>query len=303
MPSSPRPPSCHVSTSLLDIEIEESGPADGSPVILLHGWPDDARTWDRLLPDLHAAECRTIVPHLRGFGGTRFRSAQTPRSGQISALGRDVLDLMDAMGRERVSLVGHDWGARAAYIAACLAPERVERCAALSVGWGTNSPDQPLSLRQAQNYWYHWLMALPRGEALIREDRLAFTRYIWDIWNPGWTVSEEEFLATAASFDNPDWADIVLHSYRSRWGHAAADPSCVEIEARLEADPVIRVPTLVLHGGADPTNAPETSEGKEHLFAGPYRRVFLPELGHFPQRQGAAEVLAELVPFLAGTRV
>lgn len=302
MPSVSAPSPRLVATPLLDIAVEETGPSGGIPVILLHGWPDDARTWDRLLPALHEAGYRTIVPHLRGFGGTRFRSRESLRSGQLSALGRDVLEMMDAMGIERAALVGHDWGARAAYIASCLEPGRAECCVAISVGWGTNSPDQPLSLPQAQNYWYHWLMALPRGETLVREGRLAFTRYIWSIWNPGWTVPEDEFMETAASFENPDWADVVLHSYRSRWGLAPTDPSCLDLEARLASDPVIRVPTLMLHGGVDPTNGPATSEGKEHLFAGPYRRVVLPGLGHFPQRQAPAAILAELLPFLAGAR-
>ena len=288
----------YASTALLDVAYMESGPHDGAPLILLHGWPDDARTWDRMLPALHQARFRTIVPYLRGFGPTRFRDAQTPRSGQLAALGRDVLEFADALGLQRFALVGHDWGARAAYIASCIAPERISHCAALSVGWGTNDPDQKLTVKQTQNYWYHWLMALPRGEELVRGNRRAFTRHIWTIWNPGWTVSDAEFEATAASFDNPDWADITLHSYRVRWRHALADPSYAELEGRLKADPIIRVPTLMLHGGADPCNELDSSEGKEAMFAGPYHRVVLPGLGHFPQRQGADAVLAQLLPFL-----
>jgi len=286
-------------TPHLRVGYEASGPDSGLPLVLLHGWPDDVRTWDRMLPALHAAGFRTIVPWLRGCGPTRFRDPAAMRSGQLSALGRDLLEFTDALGLHAFQIIGHDWGARAAYIAACLAPDRVARAVALSVGWGTNSPDQPLSLRQVQNYWYHWFMALPRGEAWLRQDRVGFTRHIWEIWNPGWPVPEAEFAATAAAFDNPDWVEVVLHSYRSRWGHAAPDPSCAALEARLAADPVIRVPTLVLHGAADPVNDPATSAGKEHLFAGPYRRVLLPGLGHFPQRQAPEPVLAEILPFLA----
>jgi pimeloyl-ACP methyl ester carboxylesterase len=287
-----------VQTPLLDIALEDTGPPDGRPVILLHGWPDCPRTWDRMVPTLHDAGLRTLVPYLRGFGPTRFRDAEAMRSGQLSALGRDVLHLADALGLQHFSIVGHDWGARAAYVAACLAPERVRAYVALSVGWGTNTPDQALSLQQSQNYWYQWLMALPRGEDLIRHDRRAFTRHLWQVWNPGWTVSDAEFEVTATAFDNPDWAEVVLHSYRSRWGLAPADPSCAEIETQLAADPRIHVPTLVLHGDADPCNGPETSEGKEALFTAPYRRVLLRGIGHFPQRQAALDVLAEVVPFL-----
>ncbi len=285
-------------TPTLDIAYEASGPEAGAPVILLHGWPDDGRTWDRVLPGLHAAGLRTYVPWLRGYGDTRFLDAGTMRSGQLAALGQDLLDFAGSLGLERFAVVGHDWGARAGYIASCLAPERITRCAALSVGWGTNDPDQPLSLSQTQNYWYHWLMAVPRGERLIREERRKFTRYIWDIWNPNWPFTDAEFEASAASFDNPDWADVTLHSYRVRWGHASGDPAYAGLEARLKADPKIAVPTLCIHGGGDLVNAPATSEGKEGLFTGPYRRVVLDKLGHFPQREDPDGVCAALVPFL-----
>jgi len=294
----PRPFSV-LETPSLSLAYEVSGPDGGSPLILLHGWPDDVRTWDRILPALHAAGLKTIVPYLRGYGPTRFRSAGVRRSGQLAALGQDLIDLADGLGLQRFAVVGHDWGARAAYIAACLlGPARITRCAALSVGWGTNSPDQVLSLRQIQNYWYHWYMATERGAELVRSERLALTRHIWTIWNPGWTVSDDEFTRTAASFDNPDWAEIVVDSYRVRWGHAPVDPALDGIEKRLADRPQIAVPTLLIHGGADPVNEPATSEGKERLFTGPYRRVVLDGVGHFPQRQAADQVGRELVGFL-----
>ena len=285
-------------TPVLDIAYEVSGPADGSPVLLLHGWPDDVRTWDRMLPALHTAGQRTFVPWLRGFGGTRFLDSRTMRSGQLTALGQDVLDFIDSIGLRSLAVVGHDWGARAAYIASCLAPERVTHCVALSVGWGTNNPDQVLSLRQTQNYWYHWYMALDRGEQLVRNDRRAFTRYIWTIWNPNWPISDTEFEETARAFENPDWADVVLHSYRVRWGLAPVDPAYEPLEARLRTDPSISVPTLVIHGGGDPCNDPSTSEGKEKFFVGLYRRVVLDGVGHFPQREHPEGVCKALLPFL-----
>lgn len=205
--------------SALGFDWARRHPAAVKAIIYMEGivWPDDARTWDRVLPVLHAANLRTIVPYLRGFGPTRFRDPGTLRSGQISALAKDVLELAEALGLPRYAVIGHDWGARAAYVASCLTgPEHISHCAALSVGWGTNDPGQTLSLPQIQNYWYHWYLSLERGARLVREDRRSFTRYIWSIWNPGWEVSESEFEATAASFDNPDWADVVLHST----GHA-----------------------------------------------------------------------------------
>jgi pimeloyl-ACP methyl ester carboxylesterase len=286
-------------TRLLDIAYELSGPVNGLPVILLHGWPDDGRTWDRILPALHAAGLRTFVPWLRGSGGTRFLENRTMRSGQLSALGQDLLDSADSVGLQRFAVVGHDWGARAAYIASCLRPQRVTLCVAISVGWGTNDPDQVLSLKQTQNYWYHWYMALDRGAKLVRNDRRAFTRYIWKIWNPNWPFSEEEFEETARSFDNPDWAEITLHSYRVRWGQAPGDPAYDSLEAQLKANPTISVPTLVIHGGGDPVNDPSTSEGKEKMLTGPYRRLVLDRVGHFPQREAPEAVCQALVPFIA----
>jgi pimeloyl-ACP methyl ester carboxylesterase len=293
-----KPEQKRTATPVLDIAYEVSGPAEGVPVILLHGWPDDGRTWDRVLPAFHAAGFRTYVPWLRGYGGTRFLDANAMRSGQLSALGQDLLDFADSLGLQRFAVIGHDWGARAAYIASCLAPARISHSVALSVGWGTNDPDQTLPLSQAQNYWYHWYMALPRGERLVREERRTYTRYIWDIWNPNWQFTDAEFDTTASSFDNPDWADVTLHSYRSRWGHAPADPACAELEKHLKADPRIAVPTLCIHGGGDPVNAPATSEGKEGLFTGPYRRVVLGTIGHFPQREDPEGMCAHALPFL-----
>lgn len=287
-----------VITSQLDIACHISGPVDGVPVILLHGWPDDVLTWDRMLPTLHEVGCRTYAPWLRGYGQTRFRDAETPRNGQLVALAKDVLEMAAALGLPRFLLVGHDWGARAAYIASVLSPERVAACVALSVGWGTNDASQDMTYSQTQSYWYHWLMALDRGAAMIQNDWQNFTRHIWRIWNPGWTGWEKEFDATMQAFDNPDWAAVTLHSYRVRWGLAPRDPAFDALETRVAADPKIRVPTMMIQGGADPCNLPVTSEGKEPLFAGRYERYILAHAGHFPQRQDADGVLGLCLPFL-----
>jgi len=282
----------------LAVAYYDFGPEDGRPVMLVHGWPDDALTWGRVLPTLHDGGFRTIVPYLRGFGETRFRDDAAMRSGTLAALGQDILDLADALGLKKFDVVGHDWGARGAYIAAVLAPDRIGHCVALSVGWGTNDPDQALSLRQAQNYWYHWYMALDRGAGLVENDRISFTRYLWDTWAPGWNVSDDEFALTAKSFDNADWAEIVLHSYRVRWGLAPLDPAYIAAEERVAADPTIHVPTLVIHGGGDPCNGPETSEGKEAFFKAAYKREVLDGIGHFPQREAASETAKLIAGFL-----
>lgn len=285
-------------TPLLDVAFETGGPAGGAPLILLHGWPDDVRTWDPVLPALHAAGWRSIVPWLRGYGATRFRSAATMRSGQLAALGQDLLDLADALGLARFAVVGHDWGARAAYIAAAVAPERVSRCVALSVGWGTNDPGQRLSLRQARNYWYHWFMALERGAAQVQGDGKAFARIMWETWSPPGWFTDAEFDTAARAFENPDWAAITLHSYRHRWGHAEGDPAYAALERRLTPTPVIAVPTLTLHGAADGANELASSAGRERFFSGRYERRVLDGIGHFPQREAPAAVAAAILDFL-----
>jgi pimeloyl-ACP methyl ester carboxylesterase len=287
-----------VETSLLRIAYEVTGPDGGFPVILVHGWPDDGRTWDPVLPALHEAGFHTYVPWLRGYGPTRFLDETTFRSGQLVALGQDLVEFATALGLSRHALVGHDWGSRAVYIAAALNEARVSTCVALSVGYGTNSPNQALSYRQTQNYWYHWLMATARGEKAVREDRRAFARHIWNEWFVAYQPDAEEFERTAIAFDNPDWADIVLHSYRVRWGNAAPDPRYGELEAQFDPAPKQRVPTLTLHGTLDPVNSPQMSEGKEAYFSGPYERRLVDGAGHFPQRERAADVAAQIIDWL-----
>jgi pimeloyl-ACP methyl ester carboxylesterase len=289
-----------IQTPLLEITYEELGAEFENVVILLHGWPDDVRTWDHVAPALHQAGFRVIVPYLRGFGPTRFLKNETRRSGQLSALGQDVIDLIAVLRLDRVALVGHDWGARAAGIAASELQEsgRITHVCLMSVGYGTNDPNQRLPLSQVQNYWYRWYMALPRGADLVHNQRREFTRYIWEIWAPQWKFSDQEFDATAASFDNPDWAEITLTSYRHRWGYAERDPQYDALERRLSSTPRISVPTLVLHGAHDPVISPASSEGKEDLFTGRYTRKLIADSGHFPQREQGHAVARELLAFL-----
>ncbi len=287
-----------IDTPLLRVGFEVGGPENGFPVIFAHGWPDDARTWDAVLPAMHRAGFRTYAPWLRGYGPTRFLSDETFRSGQLVALGRDLVDFAAALRFTRYALVGHDWGSRAAYIASSLAGNSVSACVALSTGYGTNSPGQTLSYRQTQNYWYHWLMATARGERLVREDRRAFTRHIWNEWFVAYRPDDDEFERTAVSFDNPDWAAITLHSYRVRWGHASGDARYAELESRFDPAPKQRVPTLTLHGALDPVNLPQMSESKESYFAGPYERRLVAGAGHFPQRERAGEVAPQIADWL-----
>ena len=287
----------HVKTSQLDIAYLEWNPAGARTAVLLHGWPDSPECWNSVADKLAASGYRVLCPALRGFGPTRFLRADTPRSGELAALGRDLLDFRSALGLERPVLVGHDWGARAAGNACGLDADAASHLVLLSVGYGTNSPDQPVPLSQARNYWYHWFMATPRGAATVRDSRREFTRYMWDTWSPAGWYEEADFDEAARAFDNPDWAEVVLHSYRQRWGHAQGDPACAEDAARLTPAPELAVPTLVLHGGADACNSPATSEGKDAYFSGRYQRRVLDGIGHFPQREAPQAVAQAILRF------
>lgn len=190
-------------------------------------------------------------------------------------------------------------GARAAANACGLATGAAAQLVLLSIGYGTNDPAQVLPLPQARYYWYHWFMATPRGAAAVRDDARGFTRYLWDTWSPAGWYTEEEFAEAAQAFDNPDWAAVVLHSYRHRWGFEPGDPAYAQDGARLTPAPRLAVPTLVLHGGADTCNQPATSEGKSHYFSGGYERRVLDGVGHFPQREAPQAVAAAILNFLA----
>ncbi len=250
-----------------------------------------------MAPALADAGYRVLAPALRGFAPTRFRDPATPRSGQLSALGRDLLDFIDTLGLERPALIGHDWGARAVANARGLRDGVASHLVMLSVGYGTNDPNQPLALPQTRNYWYHWYMATPRGARTVQDEREAFTRMMWDTWAPAGWYDRADFDEAARAFQGKDWAEVVLHSYRHRWGFAEGDPAYAEDEARLYPAPVLQVPTLVLHGGADTCNHPDSSQGREAFFQGGYERQVLDGVGHFPQREAPQAVADAILRF------
>ena len=280
-------------TPLLHVSYLEQGPPDGPPVLLVHGWPDDPRTWDEVAPVLNRAGYRTFAPWLRGFGATRFHSASTVRSGQMVAMAQDALDFMSAIGVERFAVVGHDWGARVAYILAALFPERVTHCAAMSVAWTPGELQTP-PLEQASAFWYQWFMATGRGAQVVRDQGIAFARFQWDTWSPPGWFDEASFAATAQSFQNPDWAQITLHAYRVRWGEATPDPAYAKLEARYQAVRSIGVPALMIQGGADRCVLPASSLDRQQYYSGSYARHLLDGIGHFPTREAAPRV-SELV--------
>jgi len=285
------------STERLDIAYLEWNPHGARTAVLLHGWPDSPECWKNVAPTLAGAGYRVLAPALRGFAPTRFRDAATSRSGQLSALGRDLLDFIDALGLARPALIGHDWGARAAANACGLRAGVASHLVMLSVGYGTNDPKQPLPLPQARNYWYHWYMATPRGAQVVRDEREAFARMMWDTWAPAGWYRQADFDEAARAFRGEDWAEVVLHSYRHRWGFAEGDPAYTEDEARLHPAPMLSVPTLVLHGGADTCNHPDSSKGREAYFNGGYERQVLDGVGHFPQREAPQQVAQAILRF------
>ena len=271
----------HATTSALDIVYEDSGPESGVPVFLMHGWPYGPRVYDAVVPRLVAAGCRTIVPCLRGFGPTRFLSDNTPRSGQQAALGDDLRQLMAVLDIHSPILVGYDWGGRASCVAAALWPDRVR---ALVTGDGYNIQDipnsaTPAAAEQELRQWYQYYFHLERGRAGLAANRREIGRLLWRLWSPHWEFSEETFAQTAAAWDNPDFVDVTIHSYRHRYRNAPGDPAVEPLEAALAAQPPISVPTIVLHGDANGI-APAMSDRHRRKFLNLVEERRIPRAGH-----------------------
>lgn len=286
-----------VSTSKLDVGYRQWNPAGKRTAVLLHGWPDSPDCWRDVAAILADSGYRVLAPALRGFAPTRFRDKATPRSGQLSALGRDLLEFLDILGLGRPVLVGHDWGARAVANACGLRNDAASHLVMLSVGYGTNDPNQSLSLEQARSYWYHWFMATPRGAQVVHNERHAFTKMMWDTWSPPGWYSPADFEEAATAFQGDDWAEVVLNSYRQRWDLAEGDPEYQSDELCLNPAPVLAVPTLVLHGREDTCNHPDSSRGREAFFQGRYERQLLDGVGHFPQREAPEAVAMAILRF------
>jgi pimeloyl-ACP methyl ester carboxylesterase len=285
-----------IRTDTLEIAYEESGSASGNPVILLHGFPDDPRSWDDVVGPLTAVGFRTIVPYLRGFGPTRFLHADTLRSGQQAALAYDLNALIDGLKLQQTILAGYDWGARAACTVAALWPAKV--AGLVSIG-GYNIEDiaidrKPASARQEHKGWYQWYFHTDRGKAGLEQNRREICRLLWELWSPNWKFTDTLFEETARSFDNPDFVEIVIHSYRHRYGAAAGDPSLKAIEQQLIGQPRITVPTIVLHGECDGVHPPGLSEGQEKLFSAHYERRVIPLAGHLFPREAPEAVIGAI---------
>ena len=297
----------HVDAGVLNVAYHEAGPAHGVPVLLMHGFPYDIHAYAEVAPRLAAQGCRVIVPYLRGFGDTRFLSAVTPRSGEQAALGADLLALMEALALPRAVLAGYDWGGRAACVVAALWPAR---CAGLLTFNSYNIQDiaramRPIAPASEHRLWYQYYFHSERGRAGLAADRRALCRLLWHLWSPTWRFDEATFERSAAAFDNPDFVDVVIHSYRHRFGLVDGDPALAHIERRLAAQPPIVAPAISFDGSDDGVRSPAGAAQDARRFSGPRSHRLAQGVGHnMPQEVPGlfADAVLELVRGVAAAQ-
>jgi pimeloyl-ACP methyl ester carboxylesterase len=282
-------PVVQVDAGELSIGLVDTGPSDGQPVLLLHGWPYDIQSYAEVVPILAEAGYRVLVPHLRGHGTTRFSSPATVRNAQQAALAFDAIALLDALGISRAIVGGFDWGARTANILAALWPERCSGHVAVS-GYliGSQAANvAPLPPAAELSWWYQFYFATERGRAGYDQNRTEFARLIWSTASPQWKFDDATLQRTARSFDNPDHVAIVIHNYRWRLGLAEGEARYDEIEQQLAARPTIAVPTITLEGDAN---------GAPHLDASAYRSLFVGPYEHRVVSGGVGHNLPQEAP-------
>ncbi|MFG1642486.1 alpha/beta hydrolase [Amycolatopsis sp. NPDC049252] len=282
-----------VGTPALEVAYEHTGSPGAVPVILLHGFPYDVRAYDDVA-DLLAGRAWVVAPYLRGFGATSFRDAATPRSGQQAALAQDLVEFMDALGIGTAVLAGYDWGGRAACITAAVHPERVRGLVTVD-GYnvqdiaGANEPAKP---EWEATFWYQYYFHSERGRRGLDRNREELCELLWRTWSPTWSGAAAAFPASAPSLHNPDFVDVVIHSYRHRYGLAEGDPRHQALEDLIARQPPITVPAVMLETGADGLLGPSSSGDREH-FTGPYEHRLLEGVGHnAPQEAPAAFAVA-----------
>ena len=280
-----------IEAGVLDISYYEAGPADGPAVVLLHGFPYDIHSYVDVAPLLAAKGCRVIVPYLRGYGPTRFLDPKTPRSGEQAAVGADLIALIDALGIKRAVFAGYDWGGRAACVGAALWPDR---CAGLVTvnGYLIQNIARamiPATPMHEVAYWYQYYFQIERGRAGLAADRREIAKILWRQWSPNWHFDDATFERTAQAFDNPDYVDVVIHSYRHRYGLAEGDPRYAELERHLAAQPMITVPAITLDGDADGVAPPTDGSSSAAKFSNRRAHHVVPHAGHnLPQEEPEA---------------
>ena len=269
-----------IDAGLLNVGYVDAGTADAPAVVLLHGWPYDIHSYEVVTPLLVSAGYRVIVPHLRGYGSTRFKSDETVRNGQQSALALDTIGLLDALGIEKAVVAGFDWGARTAVILGALWPERSSGIVSVSgyIVVNLEANQQPLTPKAELGWWYQYYFATERGRRGYAENRREFNKLIWQIASPKWDFDDDTFERTAVSFDNPDHVDIVIHNYRWRLRLAEGEPQYRDLEARLFERPVITVPTVTI--GSDFDGAAADGRAYAEKFSGACSHRVLEGIGH-----------------------
>jgi pimeloyl-ACP methyl ester carboxylesterase len=291
-----------IQTPVLDIAYEESGSAQGFPIVLLHGFPDDIHAFDNVVPPLAKAGYRVLVPYLRGYGATRFRDAAAPRMAEQAAIGQDLIDFADALGLKQMVLAGYDWGGRAAAIAAALHPERV-RATVIIGGYTIQNVfagQQPAAPEVERELWYQWYFNTERGRAGLAANRHSLCKLLWQTWSPGWHFSDEEYNRTAPSFDNPDFVDLVIHSYRHRNANAPGEARFQETERQLAQRPKIAAPSILLYGANDVLARPaaDVTPAERAVFPALVARRVIPGAGHFLPREKPEAVSTAVLELL-----
>jgi pimeloyl-ACP methyl ester carboxylesterase len=307
-----------IQTERLSISFRDTGPRHSKAALLLHGWPDDRSTWDGVAEKLNWSGIRTIMPNLRGFGGTRFLSDDLERTGNSAVLSMDAIALMDALGIEEFSVAGHDWGAGIAEALAVGWPDRISSIAMLSTSPqmgdalipAENPIERPTERHARPEWWSRWFHPKGRGTEparkdhvrkasksfaqAMRKDRKGFALTLWKNWSPPGWFDDETFEQVARSFENPDWVDVTLHAYRARWGEAPPDARSIWLEERVKEARRLSLPALVFQGAKDGVIRPDGAQKIMEKFDGPFAYVVLPDVGHFPTRE-APDMVGELL--------
>src|SRR5262245_556638 len=296
-----------VRTAVLEIGYHETGDSSGFPVILLHGFPDDVHAYDEVAPLLAKAGYRALSVYLRGYGPTRFLDPAAPRTAEQAAIGQDVIDFADALALPRFAVAGYDWGGRAACIAAALHPDRV-RAAVIVGGYLIQNTVTPstnaASPAAARRLWYQWYFNTEAGREGLKQNRRALCDLLWREWSPTWRFSDEMYSLTAASFENPDFVDCVVHSYRHRNFNAPGEARFLEMEKQLAARPPIKVPAILLHGADDAFGrpAPEISPAERASFPAIVDKRIVAGAGHFVPHETPEPFATAVLDALSGSK-
>jgi len=294
----------HVDAGPLNVAYHEAGPADGPVAVLLHGFPYDIHSYVDVAPMLAAKGCRVIVPYLRGYGLTQFRDKATPRSGEQAAMGADLMALMDALHIPRAVFAGYDWGGRAACIGAALWPERCVGlvCVNAYLIQDIARAMTPAPAMREVPLWYQYYFQLERGRAGLAANRRDIAKILWKQWSPNWDFDDACFERTAIAFDNPDYVDVVIHSYRHRYGLAESDPQYAEIQRKLATLPPITVPAITLDGDGDGVVPATDGKASVAKFAKRIAHRVIPRAGHNLPQEVPEAFAAAVMELIGGHR-